>query len=804
MSSIISDSFFVIDSTNLGDVKTKLYGYCIANDDSSLFNESEGTEQIIQSLNPDNYSDGAYVLVQNFITEIRISQDFVGSFGLYLYEQDKYFALSNSFVFLVDFLKQKKPLTLDRDYINAYFLSDLTSMAYSETMVKEIRCLPKNVRIIINKNNGTLALKTVDYKENTVPIDSLQALKILDQWYYKWISIINYLKSKTSKISVDLSGGMDSRMTFLLFIKSGIDLDTIKICSINNSLGTHKEDYEIANAIAKEFGFKLNMDHAEDKKTIAFSLHDSINLMAYTRLCFCTEIHYDKWFSFQKKPFYQFTGSGGEALRRHWDVSPEEFMLKIDSRRRRYNDVDFGDSVFKILGHAFSVAQSQYHVDDVSSSATVDGFYRETRCRNHFGKALAADSICNIFSMAPLLDSALAQICLKGCKTTDRDIILAVIFDRYCPELLNFKFDSNKSVEKSVLEYAHEINTKYPLTKEGYKFGEGKWIVHQDIEYKDHANIQATYERCKSLLYRSFLSEKTFNMFIKFFDSKIYDDALHFNRIFHSEARFMPILGTVKIISDIVEKNNSYNTPYDFFIDSTKRRVLSSSANVVESSFATACIDIKNYSEINNDNDIEIATHKPDECIIQKPAWFHKNGIGYVIESNNNVLDMNIACLDDGLLIFRLRSKVIKNRANQIIDYYVDYRTLTINGHTIFDAILPCSRNESFYYRLPVKKGEYFTVRLEWEKHNYMLMDFCELISLFSGNLEEIKAQINKLENEKRKILIDLQNSKDQVEKLKNKQRKIIKELDNIKSGWSFKIGKVITFLPRKIRDWRK
>ena len=96
MDSFINDCFFVIDSENYATVTTKLYGYCVANEASQVFDEQMQTSEIINNINPENYSDGAYVLVQNFQDEIKISQDFNGGYGLYLYKKDDFFALSSS------------------------------------------------------------------------------------------------------------------------------------------------------------------------------------------------------------------------------------------------------------------------------------------------------------------------------------------------------------------------------------------------------------------------------------------------------------------------------------------------------------------------------------------------------------------------------------------------------------------------------------------------------------------------------------------------------------------------------------
>ena len=560
----MQDRFFVIDTENLDTVNSRLYGYCVANNAEHLFKDIDEANICLEMLNPEEIPNGAYVLVQNTENEIRISQDFNGAFGLYLYEKHNYFAISNSFVLLVEHLKQRFTLTIDCDYINTYLLTGLVSLAYSETMIKEICCLPRDVRVIINKENKKIDLEELDYEENTVSIDSQDGINILDQWYYKWINIIRSIKKNTNAISVDLSGGMDSRLVLLLFLKSGIDLNTIRINSINDGLHTHSEDYEIATTIAKKFNFELN--RVEERKVLPLTINDSVNLISYLRLCFCTEINHI--LHFFKTARFTFSGGGGEMLRKHWDVSPEEFIKDVKRKSNRYNNaVDFDDSVNRILGHALRVTKKKYNVLDENSSDITEYFYRETRCRNHFGKEIALNSVCNNYKMAPLLDSALAKISLKGCHTANRNLILAIIFDRYCPELLNFKFDSNRSIEKTILEYAHEINNKYPLN-EKTKYVEGKWVLKHDLKYNmGNVEIPVSAMQVKALFLNSFLSERTYKLFTKYFSKEIYDDALRYSQktLFHPEARYVPILGIVKILNAIYEKVIDGDAPYDFF-----------------------------------------------------------------------------------------------------------------------------------------------------------------------------------------------------------------------------------------------
>ena len=84
--------------------------------------------------------------------EIRISQDFSGSFGLYIYENKNtgYFALSNSFLLLEEYLIGKENFTLNKDFADNLIISDLCTPSIYETMINEIIQIPTNAFIVLN------------------------------------------------------------------------------------------------------------------------------------------------------------------------------------------------------------------------------------------------------------------------------------------------------------------------------------------------------------------------------------------------------------------------------------------------------------------------------------------------------------------------------------------------------------------------------------------------------------------------------------------------------------------------------
>ena len=186
-----NEEFFIIDSNNLDSIKTKLYGF------------SFDGKNIIMQNNIDNLtSEGTYVYIKNENDQIRIIQDFNGGYGLYLFRLDDFFAVSNSFLKLVEFLKKSFVLTLNEDYAKYFMSSGLYSTLYDETLVNEIEIVPRCCIVEIDKKTKSIDFKKIDYEEHSIELDSKKALEVLDNWFFKWTNYIRFLKEQTNNIQL--------------------------------------------------------------------------------------------------------------------------------------------------------------------------------------------------------------------------------------------------------------------------------------------------------------------------------------------------------------------------------------------------------------------------------------------------------------------------------------------------------------------------------------------------------------------------------------------------------------------------
>lgn len=171
-----------------------MYGFCVSK--HGIFTDNYYKKKGFY-LRPK--SEGVYVMIKKLEKEIIIYQDYYGNFGLYFYEnkKTKYFAISNSFLYLEEYFLGKQKLTFNKDFADNYIFAELLTFSIYETMVNEIIRLPSNIIIIINIQKKNFKIHNVKNYENTIPFESEKALKIIDNWVDKWGFIIRSLNKKT-------------------------------------------------------------------------------------------------------------------------------------------------------------------------------------------------------------------------------------------------------------------------------------------------------------------------------------------------------------------------------------------------------------------------------------------------------------------------------------------------------------------------------------------------------------------------------------------------------------------------------
>lgn len=711
-----SKEFFIIDSNNLNLIEDKLYGF-------SFDGEKIIKQDTIGSLT----GEGIYVYIENNANSINIFQDFNGSYGLYIFRLNNFFAISNSFLRLVEYLKKDYELTLNEDYAKYFMASGLNSTIYKETLVNEIEIVPRRYVIEIDKITKDIFFKEIDYNEHSIDLNSKKALDILDGWFYKWVNYIRILKQQTNNIQFDLSGGFDSRIMLLLLLSANVDLEKIEIRSFDDGELCHGEDYLIATELADYFNFKLNNKVISTKKINFRDIKTPINISFYTKLGFHNQLNY-KFFR-TISPVYNFNGLGGENLRDYANFTAGEY-LEIYTNIAKRTDNSLERATKRILKTTINKISDEFDIE-ITSKTIGKIIFNETRSRNHYGKLAVEEFFSNKLLLMPFFDPELHKLKLNVDGCDDDNLLFALIYLRYFPELLNFRFEGNRQINEKTLAIAQKINEISPFFAKNYSFISGPEIDENKLdEYYNMNNkfikweIDGFHIKWKDLddyLREIFNSREFESEFTKYFPISLYNKISQFidQETYFPLQKAYPVFSVLKIINDVKFSYFKHRFKLTDWFESfnlsnhINDEIINSKMTTFLLMYMTLRIDIKNnFSE---NNTIEIIENSDKNSTINYPSWYCNDlGKGLVLESTKSKIKIKVKCICDGRLDIIFRGKDVRDKNSNRFPVFIDLTKIFINGKLLLDENKLISHDKPHKFKLDVIDGEIITLEVEW------------------------------------------------------------------------------------------
>lgn len=714
----IHDQFFVIDSEHLAEAKTKLYGYTIIND---IIVEDAAQIKTVQP-----YGEGAYVYVCADAPEhITITQDFIGSYGLYLYRNGDYFAISNSFAYLTDYLKYTHKLTFHRDYANHLIISSLCPVSYSETLIEEIEYLDRSAVVSIHIPTRKLSTSLVDYRESTLSPTSEEGLAVLDKWYNKWTNRLRNMERSGEAIQFDLSGGFDSRLTFALALGSGIDMNNVFVYSIDDNLHTHAEDFEIASEIARFYGFPLNKRPAQEYEH--FTLEDALNISMYLKMGFHTQMHPKTEYAKTKR--HAFNGNAGEVIRNsHWNIPQEQYIQEVVAFAKPYGAAaarEFTDSTVSLVNRAYEKTRAKFKQfgRELRPEDYTINLYRETRSRQHFGRDLTENYCAGFFKHAPLLDADLHQLipCDEVCG--DKDLLMTIILDRYQKDLLRFKFDGNRSIAPETVAYARKINSEHPYVPpcDDAAHSASLHLSSANRTMPQNNNPKLETEAFYSHIRKLFNTKAIRNTFISLYDestcNRLYSDVN--NRDYQPLMKAYTVIGICRAYeATVISREALSRSVGDSFVAQSVGVSFGDTGPLLNhpylSNYITARLDLQNCGS--DANDLVLTEMSDRDANVIKPDWM-SNGSGYIIHSTLGSLSCTFRCVGSGTVNIALKSRDVRYAGGQSLPFRIDYEKFSINGTPLLTAPTVAWHDQPIFFEYPVKDGDILRLSAEWTLH---------------------------------------------------------------------------------------
>lgn len=233
--------------------------------DADFIVAEEGAEQFRRENGPVRPGlDGCYVVGEQQAGGFELGTDFSGDYRLFLYRDDDYWAVSSSLMGLAEAVERSgRPLTLNGAQLQAWrlrgpFCNQLTSF---RTIFNEIELVPSDKSLLVDDNRLTV----VDRR--APPMDPGQSYEErLGTFLTVWLSRVKtLLRHEGFERSVDLSGGLDSRMIFALFAHLERVSDEAIFDSCRAQVKTDLEprmrvDFETAQQVLTALGIKQAKD----------------------------------------------------------------------------------------------------------------------------------------------------------------------------------------------------------------------------------------------------------------------------------------------------------------------------------------------------------------------------------------------------------------------------------------------------------------------------------------------------------------------------------------------------------------
>lgn len=443
----MDDSFFVFSSW---EPVPDFYfdGYCFLGND--FVHGMKGAEsyrvETGHEISPGE--DGSYIVAKRTGDELTIGADFRGNARLFYFSNGSDWAVSNSLIFLAEFLTARGlRLHADMNHLASWFSSTVNfkQITSEKTTISEISFLAADQCLVAGpsgiRTTNVVQPKALDYDE---------ALRIfLETWHGR---VATVLAHSSFPLATAISGGLDSRTTVCLLkaIEGAGTADTSAIDLFTCVGPRFQVEERVAAEVAENIGFPLRrsapdwrQSRLEESPAQAVQRWRHRSLGQYAPILFTPPKG--------KVGQFALTGGGGEALREVYDFPDVEGYF---SKQRKFYGKSFRRGKFKRWR-----ADVTNSINKISDRATMRqsplmGYFRQFRGRCHAGQGSMRG-----LQIQPLTSRA-AYACigsLTEARVKRRQFYFDVMFNSY-PDLLNVPFETDaKSPTPDVFDNLRKV-----------------------------------------------------------------------------------------------------------------------------------------------------------------------------------------------------------------------------------------------------------------------------------------------------------------------------------------------------------
>jgi len=413
-------------------------GYCFCGADY-IFGQ-KGMEEYIKATDSDVPigEDGCYFIIKKSGDSHEIGVDYAGFKKIFYFYDGSTWCISNSIYDMAKHLRENGVnLSINQPQLYALKINlpIMLQINCFETVFNEIRLLPSFSALSIKDNN--LYFRWRQPENSPGYIDGLQYF--LDMWIRRFKTL---LEDQRININLELTGGIDSRISFSLFYKARERLGAFNRKGVSIRSWTNeywKRDFEIAQKISNYYGFTLNKENSITKNysmdtDYSYNSWKSHNLGVFMPIVFSDD--------HPNALNVTINGAGGEMLRPFYPLrNPDKFASGII----RSSCQGILAKTIKTFypGHFFK----KWKADFSSTIKFLKAFnndlhpmimhYREFRNRMHFGRMSESK-----VTVSPLSSKFLDHLTMHPNKVNNRQVFFDIM-ESMSPGLIRFDYDKN-------------------------------------------------------------------------------------------------------------------------------------------------------------------------------------------------------------------------------------------------------------------------------------------------------------------------------------------------------------------------
>ena len=170
----------------------------------------------------------------------------------------------------------------------------------------------------------------------------------------------------------------------------------------------------------------------------------------------------------------------------------------------------------------------------------------------------------------------------------------------------------------------------------------------------------------------------------------------------------------VERLKQVEEQYRVFNLQ-DFFVHADKQSFFAEMASKYLDNCDYARIDIKNAG--NSNNALVFESVSDERIKITSPAWYGKNGQGYVLDSNAGSLQISLRIVGDGRFRINLRGRDVRYTGDHRLPVWINYTYLKIDKQCIFQESQKVCHDAPYQYDVEVKDGQRIKISVAWERN---------------------------------------------------------------------------------------